>query len=130
METGDRDAPVSVMQARHQRRERAQGIRRAAAVTAGVQVPARALERDFEGEEAPARDDDRGQIRPPHGSVGREHEVGRELLGERCGGRLEVAAAALLLALDQEFEVDREPPSNREERLRHKDRDQHRPLVV
>lgn len=99
-------------------------------MTTGVQVAGSALEHDLERQQATAGDDHRGQVRSPHRAVGRQHEIGRELPGERRDGGPEVGAAALLLALDQEFEVDREPPIALQERFRHQDRDQQRSLVV
>ena len=42
--------------------------------------------------------------------------------------RPEVRAAGLLLAFDQELEVDRQPARRPQERLGDEDRDQHGPL--
>ncbi len=42
--------------------------------------------------------------------------------------RVQVTAADLFLALEQELDVDRQPAGGREERLGHRDRNQHRPL--
>ena len=56
------------------------------------------------------------------GTRGGRHSPRRTM--PRCG------AADLLLALDQELEVDRQPARGPQEGLGHEDRDQHRPLVV
>ncbi len=75
-------------------------------------------------------DGDGGLVGAPHRAVGRQHEIGAQLLGVRRDEGAEMRAAALFLALDHQLEVDRQLAGGLEERFRRLDRDQHRPLVI
>ena len=98
---------------------RVQRVGDAAAMAAGMQVLAGAADRELERREAAARDGDRRLVRPPHRAVGREHEIGRQAARHaRATNGLEMRAADLLLALDQELDVDRQAARRRARRPR------------
>ena len=106
------------------------GLATRAAMAAGMQVLAGAADRELQ----------RAMPRLAtviEGSSGRHMAPSAEStksavepVGMRRDERLEMGAAAFLLALDQELDVDRQPPSVAHEGLGDDDRDQHRPLVV
>ena len=58
-----------------------------------------------------------GSDEPPHRAVGRDHEVGRELVAMLAQDAGEARAADLLLALEQEADVQRQRAVLVEERL-------------
>src|SRR5690242_8650592 len=88
------------------------------------------LDRDLQRADAPARHGDGRQVDPPHGAVGRDDAVGGEALRVSGDEAAEMLAPDLLLALDQQLDVDRQPPLGAQERLGDKDGDQNRALVV
>ena len=65
------------------------------------------VQHDIEGRQPAARDRDAGQVRPPHGAIGRDHEIAGQLVLKPGDGRFEVGAAALLLAFDQHGDAGR-----------------------
>src|SRR5438477_909349 len=107
-----------------------QRVRDRAAVASRVQVAAGAFEAEFERGHAAAADGDRGFVVPPHRAVGRQNGIRLQQLRARGEERLEVAAADLLLAFEEELDVEREGAACREEGLRDLDGDDHRSLVV
>ena len=110
--------------------QRLQRVGDAAAMTAGMEVLGGAGQREFQRREPAIGNRDGRLVGPPHGAVGRQHEIGLQLVGMGAHEILEMRAAELLLALDHQLEVDRQPACGLEIGLRRLDRNQHRPLVV
>ena len=71
-----------------------------------------------------------GSLDPPHRAVGRDDDVGSQQVQVLAHERVEMPAADLLLAFEQELDVDRQAPGRGEERLGDDDRNEHRTLVV
>ena len=95
-----------------------------------MEVLAGPLQDHVERHEAAARDRDAWQVGAPHGAVGRHHEIAGEAVLEARDRRCEIRTAALLLALDQHLDVDRQPPALPDDRFRGQDRDEQGTLVV
>jgi hypothetical protein len=75
-------------------------------------------------------DGDGGLGRPPHRAVGRDDEIGCELAAMLVEEMPEVRAADLLLALDQEADVERKRAFLRKEGFGHLQSHEHGALVV
>jgi hypothetical protein len=91
------------MQAGDQGGDGVQRVRDPAAMAAGMQVLGGAGHGELQCGEAAIGDGDGGFVRPPHRAVGRQHEIGAQLLGIRRDERAEMRAAALFLAFDHQF---------------------------
>jgi hypothetical protein len=75
VETVDRDRPVGRVQAGQQRAQGVQRVGHGAAVPTGVQVAAGTLHRDIQAHQSLGHQRQRRLTGPPHGSVGRYHQV-------------------------------------------------------
>ncbi len=124
------DGSVGVVQRRQHSGKGADRVGGAAAMAARVQVLGRAGHRDVERDETAAGDGHRGQIVPPLGAVSRNRDVAGEPVAQSLNGGFEMRAAAFLLALDEELEVDRRRAGDAVEGGGHEDRGEHRSLVV
>ena len=100
------------------------GIRDGAAVAARVEVRARAGDDEVEPDEPARSDRQRRLARSPHRPVGRHDEVGPEPIAVLAQEAGEAGAADLLLALEEEADVERKLAALGQKRLRHQDRDQ------
>ena len=130
VEAFDRDTAIRRVKAGSQPDQRLQGIGHAAAVSARVEVLARAGDRELEADQPTARHSQGGFVDSPHGAIGRENEIGRKNRGVLPDELLEMAAPRLFLALDQELDVHRQPAGCREKALNDVDGNEERALVV
>ena len=107
-----------------------QRIGRDAAEDAGVQVAFGALGDDLGVEDAAQAVDDRGDAGRGHAGIGDENGVAGQLLGMLAHVLLDGRAASLFLALEQDFDVDRQRSVGAHERFQRLDEREHLPLVV
>jgi hypothetical protein len=107
-----------------------QRVRHAAAMTARMQILRRCGERELEPAESTARHGERRLVDPPHRAVAdtMTSAARRSLCccTKASRWRLPISSSPSNRNLD----VDGQAASRREERLGHRDRNQHRPLVV
>ena len=101
-----------------------------AAVAAGVQVAAGPGDDDVQGDQALGGDRQRGLVGRHMRAVGGDHQVAGQLVGVRADVGRQVRAADLLLALEQELHVQRQPAALRQHRLEQRQHQQDRALVV
>ena len=130
VEAGDGNRSVGVVQAGQDRRQHVDGVGDGAAVAAGVQVVAGALDRDRERGQSLGGNRERRLVRSPLRSVGRDNQVAGELAGVLAHVVGQVRAADLLLALDEELHVQRQSAPLRDRRPQHRDDQVDRPLVI
>ena len=130
VEAGDGDRSVRGVQPGQDRRQRVHGVGDGAAVAAGVQVVAGALDGDGERGQALGGDRERRLVRPPLRPVSRDHQVAGELGCVLAHVRGQVRAADLLLAFDEELHVEREPAALRDRGPEHRHDQEDRSLVV
>ena len=100
------------------------------AMPARMEILARPLHRDLERADPPAAGDDAGQVRPPLRAIGGQNEIGGQTLFVGFDKIPEMDAGHLLLALENKHHVDRQRALQLQKRLRHRNGDQHRALVV
>ncbi len=106
VEAGDRDAAVLVVEGGDQAGDLGGGVGDGAAERSRVDVLGGSVQLDLAlGEAAHAGADGRGVL-VPHAGVGDDHRVGGEPVRVLLGQGPEVRGAGLLLALDQQLEVD------------------------
>ena len=108
VEAGHRDRAVRAVQAGQDRGQRVHRVGDGAAVAARVQVLGGAGDDDVQADQALGGDRQRRLGRPPHRAVGGDDQVGGELVGVRAHVGRQVRAADLLLALEQELDVQRQ----------------------
>ena len=130
VEAIDGDPAVGAVQAREDVDERVQRVGDGAAEAAGVQVFIGTLDDDVEGGQPLGGDRQRRLARTPHRTVGRDDQVGGELLGVRAEVGRQVRAPDLLLALEEELHVQRQSALLLEEGLRDLEHEVDGPLVV
>src|SRR5262249_62030258 len=73
---------------------------------AGVEIASRAFQRELEFEHAARPEGDGGAPTTVLGAVGDEHEICGEQIAVRLGEGAELRAADLLLAVEEELDVD------------------------
>ena len=108
VEPGDGHAAVGLVQRGDQPGHRVQRIGHAAAMPARVQVLGRRRQRQLEAAQPAAGHGERRLVDAPHRAVGRDDDVGGEQVRVLAHERVEMPAADLLLALEQELDVDRQ----------------------
>lgn len=106
VETGDRDPAVRVVQRCDEPGDGGRRVGDRAAERTGVDVLLGAVQLDLALGEAAHAGADRGGRLVPHAGVGDDHRVGGEPPGPLLDQGTEVRRTGLLLALDQELEVD------------------------
>ena len=131
VEAGHGDGSVRVVQAGEDPRERVVRVLHRATVAAGVQVGGRSVDDDVDREHSFRRDRDR-RLRRAATSRRRPRRRGRriKLVAMLAQERREARAADLLLALDQEADVQWQRAGRRDERFRDLQGHEHRALVV
>jgi hypothetical protein len=107
-----------------------QRVGRDAAEDAGVQVAFRAFGDDLGIEDAAQAVDDRGDAGGGHAGVGDEDGVAGQLVRMLAHVLLDGRAARLFLALEQDFDVDRQRSVSAHERFQRFDERVHLPFVV
>ena len=108
IEAGDRDVAVLVMQAAENAGQHPDRILRAAAEDAGMQIAAGGLDLDLVIDEPAQLRGDRRRVRVPHAGVADQREIGLEVRLVRFEERHEILRTDLLLALDDDGDVDRQ----------------------
>ena len=107
VETGKGHPPRPVVEGGHQPAGPVGGVGDGAAEHAGVQVAPGGADVDVEGHQPPHAGRDRRHVGRPHAGVGDDHHGAGQAGPLRLQQRLEVGAADLLLALDDDLHVDR-----------------------
>ena len=108
VEPRDGDPAVGGMQGREQARQGVHRVRHGAAVPPGVQVAVGADDLDVQSQQPLRGHRERRFRRTPHPAVRGDHQIGREFVGVPGHVRSQMRATDLLLALEQERDVQRQ----------------------
>ncbi len=130
VEAVHRDPALARVQAGQDLHQRVQGVGDGAAEASGVEVVVGSLDHDVERGQALRGDRERRLGGTPHRAVGRDHQVRGQLVGVLAQVRRQVGAADLLLALEEELDVEGQSALLVHEGLGHLEHDVDGALVV